>query len=134
MRSLAESAKRKSDAPEEKNTINVFSQPDSAGREEAKEFFAAMLQVYLTRALKKARLTRKENVGRNSEVANADGVLNAAARVPIAAPAVDGLMTLADQAAPLTAQDPIIVPPARATEERGCRGYYSRYFCFNFCV
>lgn len=56
VRSMAESAKRKSDALEERNAIAVFSLPEAAGLPETSQFFAAIRQMYLSQALKKVRM------------------------------------------------------------------------------
>lgn len=60
VRSMADSAKRKSDALEERNAIAVFSRPDVADLDETKGFFKAMRATYLSQALKKARVAAAE--------------------------------------------------------------------------
>lgn len=60
VRSMAESAKRKSDALEERNAIAVFSRPEATGNPETIQFFDAVRQSYLSQALKKARIASQE--------------------------------------------------------------------------
>lgn len=90
--SMAESAKRKTIALEEKNAILVFSQADAASLPETKQFCTALRRTYLTSALKRARLTSDEvggvfvvNVQNESVAADATGaalLLQASASVP----------------------------------------------------
>lgn len=60
VRSMAESAKRKSDALEERNAIAAFSRPEAEGLPETSQFFAALRSNYLAQVLKKARLAGSE--------------------------------------------------------------------------
>lgn len=56
VRSMADSAKRKSTALEERNAIAVFSLPGASQHPETALFFAALRRTHLAQALKKARL------------------------------------------------------------------------------
>lgn len=58
--SMAESTKPKSDALEERTNIAVFLRLETANMPETDQFFAAMWQTYLSQALKKARVARKD--------------------------------------------------------------------------
>lgn len=60
VRTLAESAKRKSDILEEKNAISVFSRPEAQGLPETDEFFDAIRRTYLAKAQKNAKLAETE--------------------------------------------------------------------------
>lgn len=57
---MAESAKRKSDALEERNEIDAFSRPEAVGMQENAQFFAALRRNYLGQALKRARVASAE--------------------------------------------------------------------------
>lgn len=56
VRSMAESAKRKSDALEECNAIDAFASPEEAELPEKTKFFAALRTNYLAQALKRSRV------------------------------------------------------------------------------
>lgn len=60
LRSMAESAKRKSDALEEQNAIAVFSRQDAASLPDSAQFFEALRRTYLAQALKRARHSQLE--------------------------------------------------------------------------
>lgn len=63
VRSIAESAKRNSDAIEELNAITAFSRPEACNLPQTSQFFAALRRVHLAKALKRAKLAEavKEN-------------------------------------------------------------------------
>lgn len=65
--SIAESAKRKSDALEERNVIAIFSRPEAANLLESSMFFDAMRQIHLGNAMKQAKLTKEDcSTGNNN--------------------------------------------------------------------
>lgn len=55
VQSMAESAKRKSDALEERNAIAVFSRKEAEGLPETEQYFSALRKIHLDKALKRAR-------------------------------------------------------------------------------
>lgn len=59
-RSMAESAKRKSEALEERNAMAVFSRPEALSIPETDQFFAAIRKTYLSQALKNSRVAQEK--------------------------------------------------------------------------
>lgn len=59
--SMAQSAKRKSDALEERNAIAIFSRPEAANLPESSMFFDALRQIHLANAIKRAKLAQQES-------------------------------------------------------------------------
>lgn len=96
VRSMAESAKRKSDALEERNAIAVFSRPEATSMPETAHFFAAVRQTYLSQALKKARMASEESE-------------SAVAAIPECAPDLPAVSVPAESA-PLEVGEPVLTP------------------------
>ena len=61
VQSMAASAKRKSDALEERNAIEAFSRRDAADLPETAAFFKALREIHLQKALKRARLVSNDS-------------------------------------------------------------------------
>lgn len=60
VKTMAESAKRKSDSLEEKVAIAVFSRPEASGLAETKEFFSSLRKIHLARIVKRAKIAAAE--------------------------------------------------------------------------